>query len=71
MMCPRCKGLMAPVDLRDWVSGTGQDNCKAFRCIACGEIVDALILQNRGLDSEAAAARRKSRARHNLPVIRA
>lgn len=69
MSCPRCHGLMCPVDLHDWESGTGQDHCRAFRCIVCGEIVDPQIIKSRLVEA-LSARQRKSRARHSHPVVR-
>jgi len=69
MTCPRCHGLMCAVDLHDWESGTGQDHCRAYRCIACGEIVDPQIIKNRLVEA-LSARERKSRARHSHPVLR-
>ena len=47
MRCHRCQGFMDPVDLLDWASGSGQDRSRAWRCVACGEIIDEAILSNR------------------------
>lgn len=46
MTCRRCEGLMCPAELRDWESSPSQDCPEAFRCITCGEIVDAVIISN-------------------------
>jgi len=47
MSCDRCHGFMCPVDLLDWVSGRGHDSFRAWRCVACGEIIDLVIVRNR------------------------
>ena len=49
MICHRCQGLMYPFELRDWVGGRGRDPWDAWQCIACGEIVDPVIVNNRSL----------------------
>jgi|RhiMetdeSRZDD1v2_1073273.scaffolds.fasta_scaffold33166_5 hypothetical protein len=67
MMCPRCHGLMYATELQDWHGGTGQDHCPAFRCIACGEIVDHLILLNRSALLGRSRAGR-NRVRHDNPL---
>jgi len=38
---------MCPVDLLDWASGSGDDSLRAWLCVACGEIIDLVIVQNR------------------------
>jgi hypothetical protein len=70
MNCNRCEGLMCPIFLHDWESGTGHDHCRAFRCLVCGEIVDGLILRNRMEMREAKGGRLRSRARHSAPSFR-
>jgi hypothetical protein len=45
--CQRCHGRMCSEYLFDWTSSGGYDGVHAFRCIACGEIVDQVILENR------------------------
>jgi len=46
MVCERCQGLMV-ADCYVYEGG----RCKSpfWRCIACGEIIDAVILLNRGI----------------------
>jgi hypothetical protein len=70
MTCDRCQGLMCPVFLHDWGSGKGHDNCRAFRCLLCGEIVDDLILQNRNEARGLTHGRITSGARHSVPFFR-
>lgn len=64
MRCHRCRGLMCPVELRDWISAKGQDSSSALRCIHCGEIVDALIVSNRIKSEGGCPDGRKGRPRH-------
>jgi hypothetical protein len=40
--CPRCSGLMVYQ-----VFYSGDDHFPGWKCIACGEIVDPVILENR------------------------
>jgi hypothetical protein len=47
MSCHPCHGFMCPVDLLDWVSGSGHDSSCALRCVTRGEIIDLVIVQNR------------------------
>lgn len=46
--CTRCGGLMVNDFCLDVLTSTGEPKCDAKRCVQCGEIVDAVILQNRG-----------------------
>ena len=39
--------MMFPVELRDWEGGLMNHEAAAWRCFACGEIVDQLICLNR------------------------
>ena len=45
MSCPRCAGLMVIEVLEDYESTYLQ--CDAFKCLSCGEIIDATILRHR------------------------
>lgn len=45
--CGRCRGLMYRILLRDWGGSRGQDGCEALQCIACGDIIDPVIMRNR------------------------
>ena len=63
--CDRCHGLMCPVLLHDRDSGIGQDNCRALRCLVCGEIVDELNLRNRLKMLLRRHGPTRSRARHS------
>lgn len=65
MRCDRCQGLMYPVLLHDRDSGIGQDNCRALRCLVCGEIVDELIMRNRLQALLRRQEATRSRARHS------
>jgi hypothetical protein len=65
LSCDRCQGLMCPVLLHDRDSGIGQDNCRALRCLVCGEIIDELILRNRLKALLRRHGPTRSRARHS------
>ncbi|MCE3223702.1 MAG: hypothetical protein K0S58_1882 [Nitrospira sp.] len=47
MRCDRCRSMMFPVELRDGDGGLMNHQAAAWRCFACGEIVDQLICMNR------------------------
>jgi len=40
--CARCHGLLVAADLFDGIGGT-----TATRCLMCGDVTDAVILQHR------------------------
>lgn len=47
MNCSRCQGLMCAVDFLLSASTSGQDCSSGWRCIICGDIIDAVIVWNR------------------------
>ncbi len=47
MDCPRCKGFMVSQRMEDYKDDTGQRYFDAWHCIACGEILDPVIVSNR------------------------
>lgn len=47
MECPRCKGLMVQERFEDMLDDTGCLCFKGWRCIICGEILDAVIASHR------------------------
>ena len=47
MRCDRCNSMMFPVELRDGEGGLMNYQTSAWRCFACGEILDQLICTNR------------------------
>jgi len=59
--CGRCCGLLCRIQLRDWGGSRGQDGCDALQCIACGDIIDPVIVINRRRSSRAAMGCRKTR----------
>jgi hypothetical protein len=47
MPCHRCQSLMFPVDLLDEAGGLLHQHLAAWRCFACGDILDTVIVENR------------------------
>ncbi|HIE65468.1 MAG: hypothetical protein ABGX83_01185 [Nitrospira sp.] len=47
MNCPRCHGRMAPETFQDLHDDTGRLCFSGYRCMACGEILDPVIMSNR------------------------
>lgn len=47
MKCGRCGGLMVPHQYTDVLETTSADYCDGFRCVNCGEILDAVVLAHR------------------------
>ena len=46
--CPRCRGLMVQDFCLDVLGNMGESEFAAKRCVQCGEVVDSVILRNRG-----------------------
>lgn len=67
--CFRCRGLMRAEEFQDWHGGMGVDRFIALRCLLCGDIVDAVILQNRSNTAAERLRSPQSRVRHNAPVL--
>jgi hypothetical protein len=47
MPCHRCQSLMFPIDLLDEAGGLTHQDAGAWRCFACGDIMDIVIAGNR------------------------
>ncbi len=47
-VCGRCGGLMVIEHYLDLLDDTGQIDVVAWRCTSCGEVIDEVILKNRG-----------------------
>ena len=62
MTCQRCSGRMVPHALQDWEDTYMK--IPAWRCVNCGEVVDALILRHR----EAGVPSRKKTPIHHSPL---
>jgi uncharacterized Zn finger protein len=63
MSCHRCHGFMRLVDLLVRASGDGHNSVRAWRCVACGEVVDLVIVQNRIRARDQRFVRREKRPR--------
>ena len=51
-ICTRCGGLMVSDFCMDLLNSTGELEFAATRCVQCGEVVDPVILRNRGIRRE-------------------
>ena len=51
-MCMRCGGLMVNDFCMDVLNSVGESRFDAKRCVQCGEVVDPMILENRGTRQE-------------------
>ncbi|GMV50569.1 MAG: hypothetical protein NBKEAIPA_02502 [Nitrospirae bacterium] len=69
MHCHRCQSLMFPIDLRDWGGGPMHESPVAWRCFACGDIVDHLIAMNRNRTENNREEWRKGGARHRVAAL--
>lgn len=55
MTCERCEGLMVSEQMCD-LRGTNRELCaNGYRCLLCGDVVDATILENRKRPAGASA----------------
>lgn len=53
MTCDRCNGLMVSEQIYD-LQGLNSDLCATgYRCLLCGDLVDAVILENRSRSTDA------------------
>ena len=50
--CTRCGGLMVNDSCMDLLNNLGESKFAAKRCVLCGEVVDPVILRNRGARQE-------------------
>ena len=55
-MCTRCGGLMVQDFCLNVLGNIGESEFAAKRCVQCGEVVDPVILRNRGIGHEAMTA---------------
>ena len=69
MTCHRCHGFMCPADLFVEASGNEHDGVRAWRCVACGEIIDLVIVQNRLRERGQRFVRREKRLRQPVRAI--
>lgn len=61
MECPRCKGMMFEDRFQDVKDEAGQMSFEGYRCPACGEVLDPVILKNRSLRSPVTPGRKRRR----------
>jgi ribosomal protein S27E len=50
--CKRCGGLMVNDSYLDLLNNVGEAKFAGKRCVQCGEVVDPVILRNRGARQE-------------------
>ena len=50
--CTRCGGLMVQDYCLDVLGNIGESEFAAKRCVQCGEVVDPVIMRNRGTRQE-------------------
>ncbi len=67
MKCTRCQGLMVADDLLDMQESYLPMWMRGLRCIACGNIVDPLINQNRLMRKSGVV--RPFKPEHRAPVL--
>ena len=65
--CGRCDGLMVEERFIDLLDDTGHLQFTAFRCVQCGEVVDPVILHNRGRSVRPEAALHANRRPRLVP----
>ncbi|MFQ5509491.1 MAG: hypothetical protein ACE5FN_09180 [Leptospirillia bacterium] len=65
MNCPRCNGTMVGERMIDMLDDSGRLRVRAWRCVACGEVQDPVIMANRARRPEADVGKfaRRRRAR--------
>jgi hypothetical protein len=61
MCCGRCQGLMVFDRFLDLYGDTGRLWFRGWRCVACGDIVDPVVLRNRTRPLPRVRARRTHR----------
>jgi len=66
MRCTKCEGLMVPDDLIDMRESYHPMWMRGWRCVACGDVVDSLILHHRMI--QAAGALRLLKVDASSPV---
>jgi hypothetical protein len=54
--CTRCGGFMVNDSYMDLLNTVGESKFAAKRCVQCGEVVDPVILSNRGFKQEPVTA---------------
>src|SRR5215216_2747307 len=67
--CQRCQGLLWPSDFLNWARRP-QDCILSYRCLACGDMVDQLILENR-IKQKRHAAQTGRQEKDRIDVVQA
>lgn len=47
MRCPRCQSLAVPEVFVDYEADSGAMSFLGYRCLTCGDVLDATILRHR------------------------
>ncbi|MFO0698340.1 MAG: hypothetical protein U0236_03860 [Nitrospira sp.] len=72
MNCPRCQSLLVQEVFVDYEAGSGSMSFLGYRCLNCGEIIDATILRHRaGHRSPLLGVRKKARIPISIRSVRA
>ncbi len=58
MECQRCQGLMVPDRAYDLLDS--DVHCDVWRCVACGNVIDAKILHHRDTQPNTMSVRKKT-----------
>lgn len=53
MSCDRCNGLMVSERMYDFQGMSSDLRVDGYRCLLCGNLVDAVILENRSRSTDA------------------
>lgn len=67
--CTRCGGLMVQDSCLDVLGNIGESEFTAKRCVQCGEVVDPVILRNRGTRQEPMTVQRVGKILSNNCVM--
>jgi peptide methionine sulfoxide reductase MsrB len=69
MTCHCCQGFMCPADLFVGRSGSKYDSSCGWRCVACGEIIDRVIVRNRIRARDQRCVRRLNKSRQPVRMM--
>lgn len=69
MTCHRCHGFMCPADFLVERRDSGYDSDCGWRCVACGEIIDRVIVRNRIQASDQRCVRRLKVSRQPVRMM--
>ena len=68
--CQRCGGMLVVDHCLDLLSGTGQVEFTALRCVQCGDIIDPVILRHRRRRISVSSSLASGGEGHGAPVVR-